>query len=77
MSKTIRVEARLKPGEDSGRLVNRFLKKCKKARVVEQFREGRFYVSPAEKRQRKLKNKRIVLRKLRTGGFIRRKNNFL
>ena len=43
---------------DQNRLIRKFIKKVKKAKIVEQFRENMFYEKPSAKRRRqKLKKK--------------------
>lgn len=43
---------------DVGRLIRKFIKKCKKERIVEDYLDRRFYEKPSAKRRReKLKSK--------------------
>ena len=63
MSKTINVEVSIEETRgDINRLIRKFIKKCKKERVVEDYLERRFYEKPSAKRRRqklqKLKNAR-------------------
>jgi len=45
--------------ESAERLIRRFIKKCKKEKVVERYLDKRFYEKPSTKRRRdKLKKKR-------------------
>ena len=41
--------------ESAERLIRRFIKKCKKEKIVEQYRDRMRYVSPSEKRREKKK----------------------
>lgn len=53
------VVLRLRKGESSERLIRRFIKKCKKERIVETYRERMdYYIKPAVRR--KLKHKKAI-----------------
>ena len=60
MATNVKVE--LRRGEPSERLIRRFIKKCKKERIIEDYLDRRFHVKPSTKRRReklkKLKNAR-------------------
>lgn len=63
MSKTVNVQVSIEETRgDINRLIRKFIKKCKKERVVEDYLERRFYEKPSAKRRRqklqKLKNAR-------------------
>ena len=63
MSKVVNVEVSIKETRgDINKLIRKFIKKCKKERVVEDYLERRFYEKPSTKRRRKklqkLKNAR-------------------
>ena len=63
MSKSVNVSVSLDDvGGNPHRLIKRFIKKCKKERIVEQVRERSFYEKPSVKRRkekaRKLRNAR-------------------
>jgi len=63
MSKTINVQVSIEETRgDINKLIRKFIKKCKKERVVEDYLERRFYEKPSAKRRRqklqKLKNAR-------------------
>ncbi len=48
-------------GEDPERAIKRFLKKCKKLRIVEEYRKRQYFEKPSEKRRRaKLKREEII-----------------
>ena len=51
-----------RPNEDPARTIKRFLKKCKKERIIEDYLDRRFYEKPSLKRKReklrKIKNAR-------------------
>jgi len=47
------------------RMIKRFMKKVKKERVIEQYREGQYYEKPSVIRTRNTKKRRRVLDKLR------------
>ena len=47
--------------EDPERAIKRFLKKCKKLRIVEEYRKRQYFEKPSEKRRRaRLKRKEII-----------------
>ena len=53
MSKTVNVEVSIEETRgDINRLIRKFIKKCKKERVVEDYLERRFYEKPSAKRRR-------------------------
>ena len=57
MATNVRVE--LRRGETSERLIRRFVRKCKKERVVETYREKTdYYIKPALRR--KLKHQKAI-----------------
>ena len=49
-----------KKGEHPERAVKRFLKKCKKLKIVEEYRRRQYYEKPSEKRRR-MKMRRLAL----------------
>jgi len=52
-------------GEDQLRAIKRFIKGCKKERIVEDARERRYFVKPSMKRRLAEKKRQQNLRKLR------------
>lgn len=63
MPKAINVEVTLKEVRgDQSKLIRRFIKKCKKERIIEDYLDRRFYEKPSSKRRReklkKIKNAR-------------------
>lgn len=57
MATNIRVD--LRRGESTERLIKRFIKKCKREKIVETYRtKTDFYIKPAKKR--KLKRKKAI-----------------
>ena len=63
MSKTYNVEVSIKQTRgDVYKLINQFMKKCKKERVIEDYLDRRYYEKPSSKRKReklkKIKNAR-------------------
>lgn len=48
----INVEVRLRHNEHPEKLIRRFSKKCKKERIVEEYRDRMYYTKKAEKRRR-------------------------
>jgi len=47
------------------RMIRRFLKKVKKNRIIEEYRERQYYKKPSEKRKRESLKREKVLEKLR------------
>ena len=61
MSKVYNVEVHIKQTKgDVNRLIRKFIKKCKKERIIEDYLDKRFFTKPSAKRRRekikKLKN---------------------
>tara|TARA_Y100000310_G_scaffold182050_1_gene182074 strand:+ start:128 stop:355 length:228 start_codon:yes stop_codon:yes gene_type:complete len=64
--RSINVEVKPKyENENIERMVRRFTKKCKKERVIENFRERSRYEKPSVKRKREKAQRKKVLEKLR------------
>ena len=53
-----------RPNEDPMRTIKRFLKKCKKEKIIEQVRERQYFVKPSKKRRIEEKNKKRTIQKL-------------
>tara|TARA_R110000824_G_scaffold94011_2_gene227235 strand:- start:1006 stop:1260 length:255 start_codon:yes stop_codon:yes gene_type:complete len=63
MSKTVNVEVKLKQVRgDVNKLIRKFVKKCKKERIIEDYLDRRFFVKASTKKRKeklkKLKNAR-------------------
>ena len=60
MSKVVNVEVSLKEVRgDQNKLIRKFIKKCKKERIIEDYLDRRFYEKPSvKKRREKLKKLR-------------------
>ena len=63
MSRAVNVEVSLKEVRgDQNKLIRKFIKKCKKERIIENYLDRRFYQKPSSKKRReklkKLKNAR-------------------
>ena len=68
MSKRRAVNVEIKPrhnGEPFERMVRRFIKKVKKERIIENFRERQRYEKPSVKRKKEKAQRKKVLEKLR------------
>lgn len=66
MGKTVNVEVHLRETNgDVSRLIKKFIKKCKKERIIEDYLDRRFYEKPSSKKRRE------KLKKIRNA----RKNN--
>ena len=53
-----------KRNENIERTIKRFIKKCKKARIIEQYRAKEYYEKPSEKRRRMRLRRKSVIKKL-------------
>ena len=51
-------------GEDQTRAIKRFIKKCKKEKIIEGVRERRYFVKPSTKRRLAEKKRQQTLKKL-------------
>ena len=72
MSNTVNVEVKLKQTNgDINKLIRKFVKKCKKERVIEDYLDRRFYEKPSTKRR---KEKLKKLKNARKAEFERNKN---
>ena len=72
MSNTVNVEVKLKQTNgDINKLIRKFVKKCKKERVIEDYLDRRFYEKPSAKRR---KEKLKKLKNARKAEFERNKN---
>ena len=60
MSKSVNVEVSLKEvGYDANRLIRKFVKKCKKERIIENYLDRMYYEKPSvKKRKEKLEKRR-------------------
>ena len=66
MSRAIVVEVRPKfKDEPIERMIKRFSKKCKKERIIEEYRDRMYYEKPSIKRKREKERRKRVLQKLR------------
>ena len=52
-----------KKGEHPERTVKRFLKKCKKLKIVEEYRKREYFEKPSEKRRRMKKRRIAIIKK--------------
>ena len=65
-TKPINVEVKSKyANEDIERMIRRFTKKCKKERIIEDFKDRMRYEKPSIKRKRERAQRKKVLAKLR------------
>jgi len=73
MGKSINVEVKPKDkNENFERMVRRFLKKVKKEKIIEDYRDRRFYEKPSVVRKRERQKRKKLLEKLK----IEREKNF-
>ena len=60
--KPINVEVRSRNNEHPERMIRRFIKKCKKEKIIEQLRDRRYYKKPSDVRRHK---KQAAIRRMR------------
>ena len=73
MGKPINVEVKLKDKNESfERLIRRFIKKVKKEKIIEDYRDRRYYEKPSVRRKKERLKRKKLLEKLR----IEREKNF-
>jgi len=66
MRRAVIVEVKPKYKEESiERMIKRFSKRCKKERIVENYRDRMYYEKPSKKRKREKERRKRVLQKLR------------
>ena len=63
--KPANIEVRLKNNENVERAIKRFMKKVKKERIVEDYRERIYYEKPSDKKRRLEKRRKATLDKLK------------
>ena len=61
--------------ESAERLIRRFMKKVKKERIIEDFRDRMYYEKPSMQRKKKDIRRKKVLQKLRVERENKEKNN--
>ena len=66
MRRAVIVEVKPKYKEEPiERMIKRFSKRCKKERIVENYRDRMYYEKPSKKRKREKERRKRVLQKLR------------
>ena len=74
--RSINVEVKPKnPNEPFERMVRRFVKKVKKQRILEKYRERMYYEKPSDKKRKDAANRKKTLEKLRRERENRIKSN--
>jgi ribosomal protein S21 len=75
MSKVVNVQVDIRETRgDVAKLIRKFIKKCKKERIVEDYLDRRFYEKPSEKRRRKRIKKKENARK--AAAALRNKDSY-
>ena len=64
-SHPINIEVEARPNESSEHLIRRFIKKCKKEKLMDEIKEHTSYEKPSDRRRREAKERKETLRKLR------------
>ena len=54
-----------RPNEHPERAIKRFIKKCKKSEIADEFRKHQYYEKPSTKRRKEKLRRQAVLKKLR------------
>mgnify|MGYP003649382968 CR=1 FL=1 len=61
MAGPINVEVELRDRETAERLIRRFIKKCKKEKILEEYRARTYYEKPSTvKRRKKIRSRKIA-----------------
>ena len=63
MARCVNVQVKLRPGEASGNLIKRFIKKTKKSRLIDELRERMFYEKPSVRKRKQRKRRKENARK--------------
>jgi ribosomal protein S21 len=75
MSKVVNVQVDIRETRgDVNKLIRKFIKKCKKERIIEDYLDRRFYEKPSQKRRRKKLKKKENARK--AAAALRNKDNY-
>ena len=61
--RTAHVVVYAKEGEHPDRIIKRFLKKCKKEKIIDQVRKRKYYEKPSVKRHRAKLRKKALIKK--------------
>ena len=64
MAGPINVEVKLKERETTERLIRRFIKKCKKEKIIEEYRARAFYEKPSTIKKRKKSRRKKIAQEL-------------
>jgi ribosomal protein S21 len=59
------LEVKARPRETTEKLIKRFSRKVKEARIIEEYRERMYYIKPSAKRRQAAARRKKVLEKLR------------
>jgi len=64
MPRPVNVEVTRRGDESIERMLKRFIKKCKKEKIIEEYKARRYYVKPSEKRRIKRRRRAKIAREL-------------
>jgi small subunit ribosomal protein S21 len=64
MARPVNVEVTRRGDEPIERMLKRFIKKCKKEKILEEYKSRRYYIKPSEKRRLKKKRRAKIAREL-------------
>jgi len=64
MPRPVNVEVTRRGDEPIERMLKRFIKKCKKEKIIEEYKARRYYVKPSEKRRIKKRRRAKIAREL-------------
>jgi small subunit ribosomal protein S21 len=64
MPRPVNVEVIRRGDEPIERMLKRFIKKCKKEKIIEEYKARRYYVKPSEKRRIKKRRRAKIAREL-------------
>ena len=64
MARSVNVEVVRRGDESIERMLKRFIKKCKKEKIIEEYKARRYYEKPSVKRRLKKKRRKKIAREL-------------
>tara|TARA_E500000305_G_scaffold63801_1_gene50837 strand:- start:1432 stop:1644 length:213 start_codon:yes stop_codon:yes gene_type:complete len=63
MRKTANIIIKPRGREHQDRMIKRFIRKCKKEKIIEQIRDRRYYKKPSERKREKERRRKALIEK--------------
>tara|TARA_Y100001963_G_C6399579_1_gene273445 strand:+ start:113 stop:325 length:213 start_codon:yes stop_codon:yes gene_type:complete len=63
MRKTANIIIKPRGREHQDRMIRRFIRKCKKEKIIEQIRDRRYYKKPSERKREKERRRKALIEK--------------